>query len=164
MGTSPTDLTGHLHFPKLFLLLDSFPGNTIYLGLLGSMPIFVGVGKITISPTVDLWCLLKRLVSSNIHSSPPMQFGNERHLFLLPLHWHAHAAMVGLVPSSLSVFAFCPAKDLCILPVPILRPLFPLRLFIVSFLICHGPQLIQLSGMLKASLILDIWVSTLDAL
>lgn len=70
MGTWPADLIGHLHFTKLFLLLDSFPGNAIYLGLLGSMPIFVGMGKITISSTVKLWCLLRRLVSKQYSFTP----------------------------------------------------------------------------------------------
>lgn len=63
VGTLPADLTGYLHFTKPFLPLDSFPGNAVYLGLLGPMPIFVGVGKITISSTVKLWCLLRRLLS-----------------------------------------------------------------------------------------------------
>jgi hypothetical protein len=71
VGTLPADLTGHLHFTKLFPVLDSFPGNAVYLGLLGPMPIFVDVGKMTISSTVKLWCLLR----SNVHSFPADETG-----------------------------------------------------------------------------------------
>lgn len=82
MGTSPADLNGHLRFAKLFLLLDSFPGNAVYLGLLGSMPSFVDVGKIAISSTVKLWCLLRRLVSKQYSFIPNQCKVKTRDIFL----------------------------------------------------------------------------------
>lgn len=54
MGMWPAELTNHLSFSKLFPLLDSFPGNAMYLVLLGSMPIFAGVGKRTVSSMAKL--------------------------------------------------------------------------------------------------------------
>jgi hypothetical protein len=55
----PADFTGYLSFAKQFPLLASFPGNAMNLGLLGSMPIVVGMRKITICSPLKLWVFSK---------------------------------------------------------------------------------------------------------
>lgn len=76
MDVWPADLTSHLSFTKPFPQLDPLPGNATYLGLLGSMPIFVGMGKRTISLMVKLRVFCGRLCPAHPSQGHNVEVGD----------------------------------------------------------------------------------------